>query len=80
MSEPINDHFLATVSRAVTMWQVFYEVDPEDKVLDTLIRLARDHYGEGYQTSDDLATYLIGTYLGRWSVMMTNAPTSNSIH
>lgn len=79
MSEPINDHYLATVSRAVTMWQVFYEVEPEDKVLDTLNRIARDHYLEGYRTSDDLATYLIGTYVGRWS-MMVNAPTSNSSH
>lgn len=80
MSEPVNDDSLGTISRAMTAWLRFYDVEPEDKVLDVLARAARDHYSEGYRTPDDLATYLIGTYLGWWSVMMTNATTSNSIH
>jgi len=79
MSEPVNDDSLGTISRAVTAWLRFYDVEPDDQVLDGLARAARDHYLEGYRTSDDLATYLIGTYVGRWS-MMINAPTSNSSH
>ncbi len=79
MSELVSDDSLGTISRAVTAWLRFYDVEPEDKVLDVLARVARDHYSEGYRTPDDLATYLIGTYLGRSSVMI-NAPTSNSSH
>ncbi len=59
MSKTVADDIAATISRAVTMWQVFYEVEPQDKVLDILVRAARDHYLEGYRTSDELATYLI---------------------
>ena len=79
MIEPVNDDSLGTISRAVTAWLRFYEVEPEDKVLDVLARAARDHYLEGYRASDDLATFLIGTYVGRCS-MMINAPTSNLSH
>jgi len=79
MSKTVADDSAATISRAVTMWQIFYEVEPQDKVLDILVRAARDHYVERYRTPNDLATYLIGTYVGRWS-MMINAPTSNSSH
>lgn len=79
MSKAINDDGRATISQAVIIWQHFYDVEPQDKVLDALARVAGGHYRQGYRTPDDLATYLIGTYVGRWS-MMISAPTSMSIH
>ena len=79
MDDPISGVGLAVISRAVTEWLRFYEVAPEDRILDVLTRAAREHYAEGYRRPDELATYLIGRYVGRWS-LVSNAPTSASVH
>lgn len=67
------------VSYSVGAWFRYYEVDPDEKALATLVRIAGELYAEGYRSADDLSTCLIGTYIGRWSLMV-NAPTSASVH
>lgn len=70
---------LDVVSQAVTDWFRFYEVDPDQQAIQILARAAGELYLGGYHSADDLATSLIGTYIGRWSLMV-NAPTSASVH
>ncbi|TAX87418.1 hypothetical protein [Rhizobium leguminosarum] len=70
---------LDVVSQAVTAWFRFYELDPDEQSIEILARAAGELYVFGYHSADDLATSLIGTYIGRWSLMV-NAPTSASVH
>lgn len=70
---------LDVVSQAVTDWFRFYEVDPDQQAIQILARAAGALYLGGYHSADDLATSLIGIYIGRWSSMV-NAPTSASVH
>lgn len=44
-----------------------------------LYTAAIDFYNEGYCTADDLATILIGTYVGIYSTRV-NAPASQTTH
>jgi hypothetical protein len=74
-----NSVDLDIVSQAVTAWFRFYEVDPDERTLKVLARAAGELYQGGYRSADDLATSLIGTYIGPWS-LMANAPTSVSVH
>jgi hypothetical protein len=67
------------VSEAVTAWFRFYGLDPCEKSLSALAQAAGQLYLGGNRSADDLATSLIGTYIGRWSLMV-NAPTSASVH
>ncbi|MBW6426081.1 hypothetical protein KX729_32470 [Rhizobium sp. XQZ8] len=67
------------ISRALAAWFRFYEVDPEERMLEVLAQAASELYPGGYRSPDDLATSLIGSYVGPWS-LMTNAPTSASVH
>lgn len=70
---------LQTLSDAVEQWFEFYEVSSDDKVSKTLCDAAVALYREGHRKVDDIATILIGTYIGPWSARV-NAPTSGSIH
>jgi hypothetical protein len=70
---------IAVVSEAMTAWFRFYELDPCERSLTALARAAGQLYLGGCRSADDLATSLIGTYIGRWS-LMANAPTSSSVH
>jgi hypothetical protein len=74
-----GDSEVRLISEAVRSWFCFYEVDEDDRALQTLCTAALDLYGEGYRTADALATMLIGTYVGIWSTRI-NAPGSNSVH
>lgn len=67
------------VSQAVSDWLRYYEVSPDEKALRVLARVAGELFLGGYRSPDDLSTCLIGTYIGRWSLMV-NAPTSASVH
>jgi hypothetical protein len=63
----------------VQAWYRFYEVDPKDGLSDVLRQAAIDFYQEGHRNSDDIATALIGTYVGVHAIRV-NAPTSVALH
>jgi hypothetical protein len=66
-------------SEAVQRWYRFYEVLPDDRASRVLCAAAVDLYQHGYRTADEIATMLIGTYVGIWSTKV-NAATSQSVH
>ncbi|MGR9251259.1 hypothetical protein [Rhizobium leguminosarum] len=70
---------VAVVSEAVRRWFEFYEVPLDERASHTLCSAAISLYGDGYQTVDDIATMLIGTYVGIWATRI-NAPTSAAVH
>ncbi|MCV9945139.1 hypothetical protein [Rhizobium sp. BT-175] len=70
---------VAVVSEAVRRWFEFYEVPVDERASDTLSSAAISFYGDGCQTVDDIATMLIGTYVGLWATRI-NAPTSDAVH
>ncbi|NNU63873.1 hypothetical protein G9X67_01080 [Rhizobium sp. WYCCWR 11152] len=70
---------VAVVSEAVRRWFEFYEVPLDERASDTLCSAAISLYGDGYQLVDDIATMLIGTYVGLWATRI-NAPTSEAVH
>ena len=70
---------LDVVWQAVIAWFRFYELDPDEQSIQVLARAAGELFVGGYHSADDLATSLIGTYIGRWSLMV-NAPTYTSVH
>jgi hypothetical protein len=67
------------MSEAVRNWYRFYEVPPNKQSSQVLCTAAINLYNEGYRSVDDIATVLIGTYVGIWSTKV-NAPTSATIH
>jgi hypothetical protein len=54
-------------------------VDPKDGLSDVLCQATIEFYQEGHRTSDDIATALIGTYVGIHATRV-NAPTSAALH
>lgn len=67
------------LSEAVQAWYRYYEVAPDETASEKLCSAALDFFNEGYRTKDDIATMLIGTYVGRWSTRV-NAPASSALH
>ncbi len=67
------------MSEAVQIWYRFYEVPPNERSSQVLCEAAISLYNEGYRSVDEIATALIGTYIGLWSTKV-NAPTSSAIH
>jgi len=67
------------LAEAVVEWYSFYEVPPDDEASSALVGAALDFFRDGYQTTEDIAVMLIGTYIGIWSTKV-NAPTSAAIH
>jgi hypothetical protein len=67
------------MSEAVQTWYRFYELRPDEQSSQVLSEAAISLYNEGYRSVDDIATALIGTYVGIWSTKV-NAPTSLAIH
>lgn len=74
-----DERDIRTISDAVQTWYRYYEVSPDEKVSKTLCTAAIRFFNDGYQSSDDISTLLIGTYVGRWATRV-NAPTSDSSH
>jgi hypothetical protein len=70
---------VAIVSEAVRRWFEFYEITPDSKALNALCNAALNLYRDGYRTIGDIATVLIGTYVGL-SATRINAPTSEAVH
>lgn len=74
-----NDPGFRMMSEAVQAWYRFYEVSPDDRATEMLSSAAIDLYNEGYRSADEIATMLIGSYVGIWSTRV-NAPTSAALH
>lgn len=70
---------VSLISEAVQSWYSFYEVDPDDRASDVLRKAALELFAEGHCTSEDIATHLIGSYVGKWATRV-NAPSSSSVH
>jgi len=74
-----NDPDFRMLSDAVQAWYRFYELPPADPASHTLCNAAIALFNEGYRTVDEIATALIGAYVG-FVATRTNAPTSMSLH
>jgi hypothetical protein len=70
---------IALLSEAVQRWYRFYEVSPDEAVSDVLCSAALGLYREGHRSLEDIATVLIGTYVGI-SATRVNATTSQLVH
>lgn len=70
---------IRTISEAVQTWYRYYEVSPDEKVSETLCAAAIGFFNDGYRSSVDISTLLIGAYVGGLAARI-NAPTSGSVH
>ena len=76
--EPSDKDF-RMLSEAVQQWFRFYEVSPDDRASSRLGSEALQLYNEGYRTAEEIATLLIGSYVGLWSTRIISA-SSSSVH
>ncbi|MBB3165669.1 hypothetical protein HFO74_26305 [Rhizobium laguerreae] len=72
-----NDHLL--MSKAVREWYRHYEVEWDDQASSFLCDAAIELYNEGCRSVEEMATVLIGTYVGL-AATRVNAPSSSSMH
>ncbi|MGM5056121.1 hypothetical protein ACD589_15740 [Rhizobium sp. 814_E9_N1_1] len=72
-----NDHLL--MSKAVREWYRYYEVEWDDQASSFLCDAAIELYNEGCRSVEEMATVLIGTYVGL-AATRVNAPSSSSLH
>ncbi|MGO6727864.1 hypothetical protein ELI54_30075 (plasmid) [Rhizobium ruizarguesonis] len=72
-----NDHLL--MSKAVREWYRYYEVEWDDQASSFLCDAAIEFYNEGCRSVEEMATLLIGTYVGL-AATRVNAPSSSSVH
>jgi hypothetical protein len=80
MEEPMSKQpDFRAMSEAVQNWYRFYEVPPDEQSSQVLCTAAIELYNQGYRSAGDIATALIGTYIGIWSTKV-NAPASSAIH
>jgi hypothetical protein len=70
---------LRTLSEAVQRWFDFYQAESDENVSQTLCDAAVALYRDGHRQAADIATILIGTFIGPLSARV-NAPSSASIH
>ncbi|TBF31529.1 hypothetical protein [Rhizobium ruizarguesonis] len=71
------DHLL--MSKAVREWYRHYEVEWDDQASSFLCDAAIELYNEGCRSVEEMATVLIGTYVGL-AAARVNAPSSSSVH
>ncbi|MBW9115625.1 hypothetical protein JNB88_18480 [Rhizobium cauense] len=76
--DPRNSSYRA-LSEAVSRWFEYYETEYDEAASETLCNAAVDLFNEGYRSTDDIASLLIGAYVGIWFTRI-NAPTSSAIH
>ncbi len=74
-----HDAKAALITAAVKEWYDFYDVKPDDQASEALCNAALGFIRSGHETSDDVATLLIGLFVGKWSTRV-NAPTSHAVH
>jgi hypothetical protein len=79
MSSKGDDPDFKTMSEAVQAWYRFYQINPKNGLFYVLCQAAIDLYREGHHSSDDIATALIGGYVGIHATRV-NAPTSAAVH
>ncbi|MBY5801136.1 hypothetical protein [Rhizobium leguminosarum] len=72
-----EDHLL--MSKAVRAWYRYYEVEWDDQASSFLCDAAIGLYDEGCRSVEEMATVLIGTYVGL-AATRVNAPSSSSVH
>ena len=74
-----RDRNFRILSEAICKWYSYYDENPDDRSSQTLCNAAVKLFNEGFRTSEDIVTQLIGTYIGIWSTRV-NALTSDSVH
>lgn len=79
MEQPEPQSATKMLSRAVQRWYRYYEVEQDDRASHVLRHAAITLFNDGYRSEDDIATMLIGTYVGLNSTKV-NALTSSSVH
>lgn len=72
-----EDHLL--MSKAVREWYRYYEVEWDDQASSFLCDAAIELYNGGCRSLEEMATVLIGTYVGL-AATRVNAPSSSSVH
>ncbi|MGR8925311.1 hypothetical protein ACU8MB_16365 [Rhizobium leguminosarum] len=78
MSKCIQEDQLL-MSKAVREWYRYYEVEWDDQASSLLCDAAIELYNEGCRSVEEMATVLIGTYVGL-AATRVNAPSSSSVH
>jgi len=74
---PEQDHLIMT--GAVREWYRHYNAMWDDEASSVLCDAAIELYNEGCRSVEEMATVLIGTYVGV-AATRVNAPTSDAIH
>lgn len=74
-----EEDLVLLLASAVDQWFRYYEVEHDHHVWDVLCNAAIDFYNDGYRSEDDLATLLIGTFVGVASTKI-NASSSATVH
>jgi hypothetical protein len=67
------------MSQAVHAWYRFYEVDWNDEASSFLCSAAIELYNEGCRSAEEMATTLIGNYVGLPATRV-NSRSSQSVH
>jgi hypothetical protein len=78
MPKPAQDEHLI-VSKAIREWYRHYNVTWDDQASSFLCDAAIELYDDGCRSVQEMATILIGTYVGL-AATRVNAPSSNSVH
>jgi hypothetical protein len=78
-NDPEERTDIALLSEAVQRWYRFYELPLDEDASETLCGAAIGLYREGHRSVEEIATMLIGTYVGVPSTRV-NAPTSHSLN
>ncbi|MGZ2461781.1 hypothetical protein [Rhizobium anhuiense] len=74
-----KEQAMKMLSRAVERWYRYYELEHDDGASDVLCNAAIALFNEGYRSEGDIATMLIGTYVGL-DATKVNAPTTATLH
>jgi hypothetical protein len=74
-----KEQTMKILSRAVQRWYHYYELEHDDHASDVLCNAAIALFNDGYRSEGDIATMLIGTYVGLDATKI-NAPTSMTLH
>ncbi|NKN09527.1 hypothetical protein [Rhizobium laguerreae] len=79
MEKMNREQLTQMLSRAVHRWFRYYGLERDNYASQVLCNAALEFYNEGYRSEDDIATILIGTYVGVDATKI-NAPTSAAVH
>lgn len=74
-----EEELVLLLASAVDQWFRYYEVENDNHVRDVLCNAALDLYKDGYRSEGDLATLLIGAFVGVASTKI-NPSISATVH